>query len=233
LGWGVRLMLRATGGLPLLGGVAAVVLALRHRRWRHLLVVVLPVGILIAGLAWSHPPSDWGARRFYLFLVPLCVVPTLLLGRVMVVRWLPPSRMVAPSLALLVIAGSLAHGVLEIRSFRAPQLESLLVLDSDAPRGVAGAYDRRVVAHAAHLGASLDACAPVATNFHGVATAYRLAFFLGDVPLDAAPLWPEAVPETVGDRLWLVQVPPGGEAMPTMVEILRHGDAKPLLREGP
>jgi hypothetical protein len=233
LRWSVALIARATGGLPLLGCLAALVLALRRPRWRRLLVVLLPALALYAGLAWSHPPPDWGARRFYLFLVPLCVVPSLLLGRVVVERWLPSSRGLPALAVVLVLLGASAHGLWEIRSFRAPQLGSLLQLGDDAPRGVAGSYDRQVVARAAQLVAELEPCAAVATNFHAVTTAFRCGFFLGDVSPGELPRGIDALPLAAHEPLWWVEVPPDGKSLPTLRQIRPSAEPPPRLGELP
>ncbi len=231
LSWSARLVLRATGGLPLLGAVAAAWLALGRVRWRPLLVVLLPAAALYAGLAWSHPPPDWGARRFYLFLVPLCVVPTVMVGRALLGRWVADPRILCLALGATLVLGAGVHAVWEIRSFRAPQLSSMLSLEPDAPRGLATAYDRQVVREAARLGGELDVCTPVATNFHGVTTAFRSSWFLGDVPREGEHAWAADIPVTAGQQLWLVWVPPGGSELPVIQRV--EVPSSPALRDPP
>ena len=233
LRWSLALIARTTGGLPLAGGLAALVLALRSRRWRGLLVVLLPAAALYAGLAWSHPPPDWGARRFYLFLVPLCAVASLLLGRLALARWLPPSRGLAAAAVGLVLLGATAHGLWELRSFRAPQLASLFQRSSDAPRGVADRYDRQVVARAAQLGAELEPCAAVATNFHAATTAFRCGFFVGELPASELDRALEALPLPTDQPLWWLEVPPDGVSMPVLRQIRGAPGPAPRLEAHP
>ncbi len=216
LHWSVALLLRVTGGLPLLGFSGALVLALGWPRHRRLLVVLLPALVLYAGLAWSHPPPDWGARRFYLFLVPICALPSLLLGRAALARWVPERRGLVALVAGVVVLATTAHGFWEVRSFRAAEPMSLLSLADDAPRGVANAYERRVVARSAELAADLEPCAPVVTNFHAVTTAVRCGFFLGDVALEGGIEGLEAMPGPDRGPVWLMTVEPGGQAMPEL-----------------
>ncbi len=233
LAWSVQLVVRSTGGLPLLGALGALVLSLSRRRWRPLLVVLVPALALYAGLAWSHPPPDWGARRFYLFLVPVCAVATVLLGRVALQRWRPGSRALPVCLALALGLAAAAHGVWEIRSFRAPELGSLAHSSGDVPRGLASSYERGVIREVGRLGADLDACAPVATNFHAATTCFRNAWFLGDVPLEGPWTWAEDIPRGPAGELWLLWVPPGGEGSPVLVPAPRSGAASPALGSPP
>lgn len=231
--WSTRLVWRCTGGLPLLGAVGALALALRRRRWAPALVLVAPALALYVGLAWSHPPPDWGARRFYLYLVPLCAVPSVLLGRMVLVRLSPVSR--GPALVAALLAGGLAvaHGLWEIRSFRAPQLSSLLKLEAAGPRGMASSYERGVVREAARLGTQLEACVPVATNFHPAATVFHNAWFVGDVALDGEAAWAEAIPRRPDAELWLLWVEPGGASPPVLRRVLAPAVERPALRGAP
>ena len=231
--WSLVLVLRATGGLPLVGGLAAAGLALARPRWRGLLVFVVPALVLYAGLAWSHPPSDWGARRFYLYLVPLCTVPSVLIGRAALRRWAPASRLLPRAAALAVLVWVVGHGLWEIRSFRAPEPLSLLRLDPHSPRGLGTAYDRAVVRQTAQQAAELDACVAVATNFHGATIALRNAWFLGDVAPDSSADWVDAIPLAPEDELWLLWVEPGGGVSPTLRRVLPPVAPSSAIGEGP
>ncbi len=205
--WSVRLVLRTTAVLPLVGLLGATVLALSRRRWRGLLVVLVPAGVLYAGLAWSHPPPDWGARRFYLFLVPLAAVATVLLGRWACARWLPRWGFASPLGALLLLVLALGHGLWDLKTFRVPEPSSLLQVEDGLRPGLSSGYERDVVRSAAGLIAGLDACAAVATNFHPAAIPVRNAVFLGDVDPDD-PGWVEALPAGEGRERWLLFVDP-------------------------
>ncbi len=223
LRWAVTLMLRVTGGLPLLALSATLWLSLRRRRWRRLLVPLLPALALVAGLAWSHPPPDWGARRFYLFLVPLGALATLLPGELLLHRWLAGRRS-RTTAALLVVAAVAAHGLWELRSFRPGVLPG--------GGGSAAAYERGVVMQARELGRDLPVCAPVATNFHPAATAFRNAWFLGDVTLEERR-WAEALPRREGEPCWMLWVPPDAGSSPELLMVEGAAGGVPRLGETP
>jgi hypothetical protein len=213
LRWSLALVARCTGGLPILGLLGALGLS-RRRRWRPALVVLLPALALYLGLAWSHPPPDWGARRFYLFLVPLGTVPAVLLVRALAARWGLP-RPLGVAVAVLAVLVSLGLAQWEIRSFRAPELSSLLRND-EGPRGLAGSYERSVVREVARLSAELEPCTPVATNFHPATIPLRNAWFLGDVDLSDPGLSFELEPAGGARQRWLLWVPPDGSSMPKL-----------------
>ena len=231
--WSVFLVLRVTGGLPLVGGLAAAGLALARPRWRGLLVFIAPALVLYAGLAWSHPPPDWGARRFYLYLVPLCAVPSVLMGRAALRHWAPASRVLPRMAALVALAWVVGHGLWEIRSFRAPEPLSLLRFDPNAPRGLGTAFDRAVVRQTAQQAAGIDACVAVATNFHGATIALRNAWFLGDIAPDGSADWVDSIPLAPDDELWLLWVEPGGGRPPSLRRVLPPVEPSSAIGEGP
>jgi hypothetical protein len=228
LRWSLALVARATGGLPLLGLLGAGWLALR-RRWRPLWLILAPAAALYLGLAWSHPPPDWGARRFYLYLVPMGVVPSVLWVRAGLARWAAP-RWVGACLALAALGLGAAHALWEIRSFRAPELASLLRDDARA-RGLAGVYDRQVLHEVERLAARIEPCSPVATNFHAATIPLRNAWFLGDVSLDAPGLSFVSDPVGSAGQRWLLWVPPDGVSMPELRPLPTRAAPDALLEE--
>ncbi len=203
LAWSVRLVSRVTGGLPLLGLLGAVVLAVRGARWRAGLVVVLPALALYVGLCWSHPPPDWGARRFYLFLVPVCVVPFLLLSRQAIRRWFPGSRVSLPAAGIVCLVAVVCHATWDLARFRGggPTGRSLL-----EPRGTT--LDRAVFRDAELLSRGVEPCTPVLTNFHAATLHFRNAHFLGPVALDAEAAWLSSLPLGNAGEVLMVWAPP-------------------------
>ncbi|MFH1464559.1 MAG: glycosyltransferase family 39 protein [Pseudomonadota bacterium] len=209
LGWGAWLAVRVSGGLPLLGLGGALWVGLRHRLfpWRAALLVALASGACWAATAWSHPPPDLGAGRFFLALVAPGVVVGVLLGAGALrrrARWAAAGLLLAGAGGFLVAELSALRGIASRPAWPGgPALPR--------PEDRASDTDRAALAAGRALLAAEDVgCTPVYTNYHNAAALFRDARFLG-AGSDAAHLDTLPGPVPAG-RAWLLWVAPPGAA---------------------
>jgi hypothetical protein len=211
LAWGAWLAVRVSGGLPLIGLVVGLGLAMwrRMRPWRSAQLTILASGACWAATAWSHPPPDLGARRFFLALVPPGVVFAVGLSAGLARR--VPRRGVLAGTAGLLVAAAVFFAV-ETASLRGVEARpGWAGLPLPRPENRATDTDRAAwLAGHRLLEAERPGCAPVYTNYHNAAMLFADPRFLGsgDLPAAVASL-PRLAPES---RAYLLWVPPPGAA---------------------
>lgn len=212
LAWSAWLAARVGGGVPL--GALAVGLGLawgrRVRPWRAVLLVVLACAACWAATAWSHPPPDLGARRFFLALIP----PGIVLGVGLLAGLRPWSARVATLAAAFALLAATAFLGAELGSLRGVEVcRGWAGLPLPRPLDRADAVDRAALrAGEWLLSAEAPGCAPIYTNYHNAAPLFWVARFLGHSDLAAAAAsLPGLAP---GARAYLLWVPPPGVEVP-------------------